>query len=891
MISTIIFFKEFETLCETLKSISNNSKCNEILLLPRDNSTSLSIYTEWLKSCSSCISTKSVHIIQGSLTEIFKKIENPYICITNAGTTLGPSFFDSVLQCWKCLPVPVAFALFETPLEKYIPRYSEGKDNSIWGMIDLSYMPQSIPINSQTVFFERKALENIQFPNILLKDQEILLLYYLLKQTHSYIQLYSSDIQNHIEDYSEYLSSEWYIEFLKYGLKHIVTFYQKSSLSPALPVFLQLFLLYSLKKRFILNINNNNKHAIEGRTDEFFNLVYEMLQYIDGPVLNMSFSNEKFKLTKTLLFTFSAFKCKNNMPIVLTKEQNQILAKQNDIILEHVSSIKANIEVIDFVNGQYIIDGFIDQFMGLDGWKLFAKLNDRILNVEETYRYAHVKFFGVSIYKRYTFRIYIPEILIKTARKSQLRIILSVYGDELILPLKTTRYTSRVCSAIPYSYWKSGDNVLFFSDKSRCLNFIANFSVCAQLKREFHMLVHMFKGKTRSRSMLLFRILYWITHPLFTNKRIWITYEKLYKGGDCGEYLYKYMKQQKGGITAAYVINKDSNDYVRLRKEGYSPLKYGSLKHRLYYVHAEVVFTTHGGVHSFNSFTDRSIMYIQDRLKADVACIQHGLTVQQLAFNSNRLFNNMKRYYCASKYEIENLSKPIYGYEDKTILKLTGIPRYDGLVNQDKKQILITPTWRNYIAMPAGAKNQEKPYFPGFKDTDYFKIYDQLLSDPRIVETAQMTGYKLIYLLHPVISAQIEDFPKHDPIHIIQASTVDYEKILTESSLMVTDYSGIQFDFAYMRKPVIYYHHPQLPPHYKEGGFFYETMGFGEICRSNEEIVKTLCHYMENRCQISDFYKERENAFFAYNDHNSCKRIYEDMKLYQDNKKYNICNK
>ena len=93
------------------------------------------------------------------------------------------------------------------------------------------------------------------------------------------------------------------------------------------------------------------------------------------------------------------------------------------------------------------------------------------------------------------------------------------------------------------------------------------------------------------------------------------------------------MKQQKGGITAAYVINKDSNDYVRLRKEGYSPLKYGSLKHRLYYVHAEVVFTTHGGVHSFNSFTDRSIMYIQDRLKADVACIQHGLTVQQLAFN------------------------------------------------------------------------------------------------------------------------------------------------------------------------------------------------------------------------------------------------------------------
>ena len=62
--------------------------------------------------------------------------------------------------------------------------------------------------------------------------------------------------------------------------------------------------------------------------------------------------------------------------------------------------------------------------------------------------------------------------------------------------------------------------------------------------------------------------------------------------------------------------------------------------------------------------------------------------------------NNNKRYYCASPSEIENLSKPEYDYPLQT-LRLTGIPRYDGLVNRDQKQILITPTWRAYIAMPA----------------------------------------------------------------------------------------------------------------------------------------------------------------------------------------------
>ncbi|WP_421594745.1 CDP-glycerol glycerophosphotransferase family protein, partial [Shinella sp. M27] len=118
-------------------------------------------------------------------------------------------------------------------------------------------------------------------------------------------------------------------------------------------------------------------------------------------------------------------------------------------------------------------------------------------------------------------------------------------------------------------------------------------------------------------------------------------------------------------------------------------------------------------------------------------------------------------------------------------------------------------------------------------------------------------------------------------VEIISALDVDYEKILTESSLMITDYSGVQFDFAYMRKPVVYYHPDELPPHYKEGGFFYDTMGFGEICTKHEEIVALICEYMENDCAIKPLYADRQNDFFAFNDLNSCKRIYDDMLEFQ----------
>lgn len=91
---------------------------------------------------------------------------------------------------------------------------------------------------------------------------------------------------------------------------------------------------------------------------------------------------------------------------------------------------------------------------------------------------------------------------------------------------------------------------------------------------------------------------------------------------------------------------------------------------------------------------------------------------------------------------------------------------------------------------------------------------------------------------------------------------------------MVTDYSGVQFDFAYQRKPLVYYHPDTLPPHYEEGGLIYDTMGFGPICKNNDEIVETLCQYMKSGCKMQPEYVKRADAFFAFNDFNNCERIY-----------------
>ncbi len=54
---------------------------------------------------------------------------------------------------------------------------------------------------------------------------------------------------------------------------------------------------------------------------------------------------------------------------------------------------------------------------------------------------------------------------------------------------------------------------------------------------------------------------------------------------------------------------------------------------------------------------------------------------------------------------------------------------------------------------PVMEKN--RPYNPDFCNTNYFKIYNFLLQDERLIQAVKEGGYKIIYLLHPVISLQI----------------------------------------------------------------------------------------------------------------------------------------
>lgn len=705
------------------------------------------------------------------------------------------------------------------------------------------------------------------------------------------------------------LKPEYYLDALDAHWTLMSEYYKNKY--QEVPLFVQCYLVYELITRLNVNKNQSNQHALnEEQVEQFWKLCHKWLQDIEDPLMiaNVRVANiGRHVYAMQYLLLNLKYDNQPDIEYVMTdlkalreklcselgkKEAEKTAAYKYPVRIKIKGKEQPNvlqprpvIDLVNYENGKLIIDCSCPDYLksGAVRWQIL--LNNQPISYTDTERYGRTKYFGIETYQNYTFRITIDSRDLKD--ENMLQFTMDCDGERIVYPVYTSRFTSRISAALDGSYWCFGDYLMMFNNGALKKSlYIRKRTPWMHFKRELKFWIETAIGRKRKPEMVWERMMYWLSYPKYHKKNIWLTFDKIYKGGDCGEYFYKYCVSRKDtDVVPVYLMNEDAPDRKRLEEEGYKPMIYGTRKHRNMYLHAKMVFATHAGLYNFNNITGEEIPYLQDLIAADAACIQHGLTVQDLAFNANRMFNNNKRYYCASKYEVQNLLQPKYGYDDPSVIRLTGIPRYDGLVNHDQKQILITPTWRSYIALPPAEKNNARPYSNVFKHTDYYKIYNNLISDKKLVETARRTGYKLIYLIHPAIAMQIEDFDVHDGVEIISSLGVNYEKILCESSLMLTDYSGVQFDFAYMRKPVVYYHPPKLPPHYVEGGFFYDTQGFGEICTEHQELVDILCDYMEHQCTLKDFYRKRQDDFFAFSDHDNCKRIFEDAYTWQKEKK------
>lgn len=680
------------------------------------------------------------------------------------------------------------------------------------------------------------------------------------------------------------LTKEWYYEPFEQFLLPVLE--KAKNTCEYVPALLQHLALYMVNIRFDTNMDNRNRHAIEPEAvSAYTELIASVLQFVNMETLLDTHVHPSHSSAEQKLMEIRMKKRDCSWYPQLDCMQDTIRFTCDNLCLATLSKIPVRIHLIDYRDGRLEIDGsnldfFRHSTESKANVRLYARFGSEIYTPVYNHRYSLTKYFGVSFYRMHTFHISIPvdvpgsEQENKNASKERL---LNFYlcpdgKKEYRMDFSFPSHTSRFANGYAYGYWRFGKYLAFHNDKGIHVRLSSPLVV---FRKEVLLWKQIFTKGTGRRYIPL-KMLNFALRPWFSRQRIWLFMDKIYKGGDSSEYIYKYAAAQKDGIKKYYLLDKSSADYARLQKEGYRPLRRGSLWHRLIFLNANMVIASNSTVFAFNSYSAATSQYIRGDVHSDTACVQHGMSVQKIAVAQQRLRDNTKLYFCASKYEIENLSRPAYDYEGYDALKLTGVPRYDGLKSRAEKILLISPTWRMNSALPpTKGESVARAYNPHFKDTNYYQVYNSLINDPRLLESARQYGYRIQYVLHPIISPQAKDFTENESVEIIPSiGDMSYEKLFCEAALMVTDFSGVQFDFAYMRKPVVYLHHHDIPQHYDEGSFFYETMGFGEICHTNSELIDVLCNYMKNDCQMPDEYRRRADDFFAYSDNNNCARIY-----------------
>ena len=139
-------------------------------------------------------------------------------------------------------------------------------------------------------------------------------------------------------------------------------------------------------------------------------------------------------------------------------------------------------------------------------------------------------------------------------------------------------------------------------------------------------------------------------------------------------------------------------------------------------------------------------------------------------------------------------------------------------------------------------------------------------------------GYKGTFYLHPVFEKQYKDF-KSSRLISVGKGVADYQELFRKGALMITDFSSVAFDFAYLKKPVIYAQFDE-DVFYKyhswgKGYFTYRKDGFGPITNTLDETVDEIIYYIKNDCKMKDEYVQKVENFFAYTDRNNRKRVYD----------------
>ena len=360
------------------------------------------------------------------------------------------------------------------------------------------------------------------------------------------------------------------------------------------------------------------------------------------------------------------------------------------------------------------------------------------------------------------------------------------------------------------------------------------------------------------------------------HNNVWLVCERGSDARDNGYWFFKYLCENHPEIEAVYAIEQNSVDYRKVASLG-RVISFGSFTHWVYYWLAKrnVSSAKEGKPNAALCF----LFEVYMGARRNRAYIRHGICKDDQKWVYYDV-TKMNLFICSAEREYDFVSAK-FGYPEGFV-QLTGLCRFDNLLtpHEVRRQILVMPTMREWLRVPSSdTLKYEKSL--NFIESDYYMMWSSLLTSDRLCRLLEKYKIDLLFFPHASMQSYLRDF-RSTNIHVKLADANRYEvqHLLMESALLITDYSSVYFDFAYMKKPILYYqfdYDKYRRGQYQEGYFSYIDDGFGHVLYDENSLISEIEKVLEGGLVMPREYQTRVDSFFAFHDTQNCERTYESI--------------
>ncbi len=352
--------------------------------------------------------------------------------------------------------------------------------------------------------------------------------------------------------------------------------------------------------------------------------------------------------------------------------------------------------------------------------------------------------------------------------------------------------------------------------------------------------------------------------------------------GDSPRYIYEYLvKLQSEGRLSKETNIPDNATFIWMidNKAAKIPgkhkqVKFNSLKY-FYYVARCSVWVTNMRQPSW---------YVKREGVTLLEC-WHGTPLKRLVFDMEDVYSASPKY----KMTVYNQSRmwdylisdnrfstecfmSCFLFPKERILEL-GYPRNDLLYGDDREE--RARAVKEKLGIPLDKK--VVLYAPTWRDDDYYGPAQYKFDLPLDLEMMKSLRDEYYFVLrtHYFIADHL-NIPKEDADFVSDQSRYnDIGELYLISDILITDYSSVFFDFANLRRPILFYVYDFEKYAGVLRGFYFDmTTGCpGPLLKTNEEILDALRNIDKVEAEYADKYKEFCDRFCYLDDGQASERI------------------